>query len=416
MLVRDSPTFASLRIRNFRLYFFGQLVSQGGTWMTRIGQTLLVLNITDGSGTAVGVLAVCQYGPVLLLGALAGAIADRTDRRRMLIRAQSLAMLQSLALGTLVLSGHATLTGVFVLGGIQGVIAAFDNPVRRTFVGDVVPDELMSNAISLNGAAMTSARVFGPALGGVVVVTLGYGWCFVLDGVSYLAVLYGFARMNRAELRAIESGPSGRRRGQVAEGLRYIRDTEELRVVLAVNAVIGGLAFNLPLTVPLLVRGLGGSEMSFTILYSVLSVGSVLGALWAAHQPAVRPTHLAMTCVWFGAAMTAMAAAPGMIVLFPIAMIVGYASVAFVSIATSIVQMAARPDVRGRVMAIQTLAFMGTMPIGGPVLGVLSDLTDPRVSVALGALVCFACAGYVNARLPSARSSGPSRLALPDRS
>jgi MFS family permease len=404
-----TATFSSLRVRNFRLYFFGQIVSQGGTWMTRIAQTLLVLDMTDGSGTAVGVLAAFQYGPVLLFGAFAGALADRSDKWKMLVRAQTLAMFQSLALAAVVLTGNATFTTVAVLAAAQGFINAFDNPVRRTFVGDAVPPELMNNANSLNTAAMTSARVFGPALGGLVVITLGYGACFLLDGLSYLAVLYGFFRMRRSEFHH-QPAPTGARGGEVRAGLRYIRATPELRVTLVVMAVIGALAFNMPVTVPLLVRGLGGSKLSFTMLYSVLSVGSVFGALWVARQTRIVPRMAITTAVWFGVVMTMMALAPGMTTLFPIAVAVGFASIAFVSTSTSIVQTEAAPEFRGRVMAIQTLAFMGTTPIGGPLLGLISDLTDPRVSVGVGAAACFLTAAYAARRLPH-RPDAPSPAA-----
>ena len=202
----------------------------------------------------------------------------------------------------------------------------------------------MTNAVSLNTATMTSARMFGPALGGVVVVSLGYGWCFMLDGVSYLAVLCGFLRMRRSELRP--SMPTPAERGQVRAGLRYIAETPELRITLIVMATVGAFAFNLAVTIPLFVRSLGGSELSFTLMYSVLSVGSVSGALVAARRRMIQPRDVIVRCIGFGVAMTLMAATPNMNLLFPVAVVVGYTSVAFMTMATSVVQLMSRPEYR----------------------------------------------------------------------
>ncbi len=244
-------TFRSLRTRNFRLFFVGQLISQTGTWLSMVTQTLLVLHLTS-SGVALGLLTAFQFGPMLVLGAWAGAVADRADKRRLLITVQTLSMLQSFTLGAVVLSGHASVGTIYALAAVHGVLNAFDNPARRSFVVEMVSDDDLPNAVSLNSAVMTGSRVFGPALAGALVVTVGYGWPFVIDGLSYVAVIAGLVLMRPAELN--RTVPMARARGQVREGLRYIRSEPVLFVPLVMMAIIGTLAFNFSVTVPLLVE------------------------------------------------------------------------------------------------------------------------------------------------------------------
>src|SRR3954453_15108092 len=213
-------TFRSLGVRNFRLFFTGQLISQVGNWLTMITQTLLVLHLTD-SGVAVGVLAACQFGPVLLFGPWAGLVADRSDKRRLLLIVQSLAMAQSFVLAYLGFQQNPSLIAIYVVAIAGGFTTAFDNPARRAFVVEMVPQENIANAVSLNSALMTGSRVVGPALGGLLATTIGFGWAFALDGFSYLAVLASLALMSTAALRP--SVPTPRGKVQVRAGLRYVR-------------------------------------------------------------------------------------------------------------------------------------------------------------------------------------------------
>src|SRR4051794_38636612 len=192
-------TFRSLGVRNFRLFFSGQLISQVGNWLTLVAQTLLVLKLTD-NGVALGGLAAAQFGPVLLIGAWAGLIADRSDKRKLLIIVQSIAMAQSFVLAALAFSGNPPLWAIYSVALVGGITVAFDNPARRAFVVEMVPKEDMNNAVSLNSAAMTSSRIFGPALAGLLVVTVGFGWAFLVDGLSYIAVLIGLSVMRTPEL------------------------------------------------------------------------------------------------------------------------------------------------------------------------------------------------------------------------
>lgn len=388
-------TFRSLHIRNFRLFFAGQLVSQTGTWLTMLAQTLLVLRLSDGSGVAVGLLMACQFLPVLVLGAWAGSVADRSDKHRLLLAAQAGAMVQSLALAAVVFSGHATIPVVYALALVQGVLTAFDNPARRAFVVEMVPKDMVANAVSLNSAVMTGSRVVGPALAGALVITVGFGWAFLIDGLSYIAVLAGLLMMRPSELHA--APPAARGRGQVRAGLRYVRSQPDLLVPLIMMAAIGTFAFNFQVTIPLLITGpLGGGEGTFTLLFSVLSLGSMVGALWTARRTEVTNHQIVVAAAAFGLSMLALAASPGLWAAFPVAVVLGLASIGFMTTSTAIVQMRAAPEYRGRILALQAMVFLGSTPIGGPIIGLVSDVAGPRAGIALGGVACLAATAWAN--------------------
>ncbi len=385
-------TFRSLHVRNFRLFFSGQLISQTGTWLTMVAQTLLVLKLTD-SGVAIGLLTAFQFGPVLLLGAWAGSVADRSDKRKLLIRMQTLAMVQSLVFAAVVFSGQATVAVIYALAFAQGVITAFDNPARRAFVVEMVPDDMVANAVSLNSTVMTGSRIVGPAAAGLLVVTVGFGWAFLLDGLSYLAVIYGLLLMRSEELHP--STPTAKGRGQVREGLRYVRSKPDLFVPLVMMAAIGTFAFNFQVTIPLLVTGpLGGGEGTFTVLFSVLSLGSMVGALWTARRTEVDGRQIIVAAAGFGVTMLLLAVAPTLWASFPAAVLLGIASIAFMTTSTAIVQMRAAPEYRGRVLALQAMVFLGSTPIGGPTVGLIIDAFGPRAGVAVGGLACLGAAAW----------------------
>ncbi|MGI8756728.1 MAG: MFS transporter [Acidimicrobiales bacterium] len=388
----SSETFRSLRTRNFRLFFTGQLISQTGTWLTMITQTLLVLSLTN-SGVALGLLTACQFGPMLVLGAWGGAVADRADKRTLLITVQGLAMAQSVVLGVVVLAGWASVPLIFALAAVQGVITSFDNPTRRAFVVEMVPPEDLSNAVSLNSAVMTGSRVVGPALAGGLVILFGFGWPFILDAVTYTAVLAGLVMMRPDEL--FRSAPMAKAKGQVRAGLRYIRSERELLVPLVMMAMIGTLAFNFSVTVPLLVkRSLGGSTSTFTFVFSVLSLGSLVGALLTARRRHVTHRHLVGSAAAFGVSMLLFAAAPNLGLVFPASILLGLSSIAFMTSSTAIVQLKASPEYRGRVLAIQSMVFLGSTPIGGPIIGWLSDIAGARAGLVAGAVSCLVAAAY----------------------
>lgn len=380
-------TFASLRVRNFRLFFVGQGISQVGNWMTLVAQSLLVLSLTD-SGVALGLLAVAQFGPVLVLGPWAGLVADRSDKRRLLMVVQSLAMVQSLLLAAVAFTGAPVWT-IYAVALLGGFTVAFDNPARRAFVVEMVPQADVPNAVSLNSALMTSSRVIGPALAGLLITTVGYGWAFLLDGVSYIAVLVSFFMMTVAQLRP--SPVAARTKGQIREGFRYVRRMPELFVPLVMMGVVGTLAFNFNTVMPLFVtRDLDGTDAIFTILFSVVSVGSVVGALVAARRKEVSVWAVGLASIGFGVTMGLLAIVPNLATALPVALVLGVFSITFLTMSTAIVQMRAAPEMRGRVLALQAMLFLGSTPIGGPIVGWVAQEFGARWSLALGAVACLA--------------------------
>jgi MFS family permease len=377
-------TFVSLKSRNFRLFFSGQLVSQIGNWLTLVAQTLLVLKLTH-SGVALGFLAAAQFGPVLLIGPWAGLVADRSDKRKLLLIIQTIAMAQSFALAALAFSGNSSVLPIYAIALVGGMTIAFDNPARRSFVVEMVPEDHMNNAVSLNSALMTGSRVVGPALAGLLVSTVGFGWCFFGDGLSYLAVLAAYWMMRPSELRSPPITPRGK--GQVREGLRYARSQPELWVPLCMMAVVGTLAFNFQVVFPLFVtRDLGGGDGTFTLLFSVVSVGSLIGALATARRKRIDVRSVSVASLGFGLALGLIALSPNQAVAFPMGLLVGLGSISFLTASTAIVQIRSNPEMRGRVLALQSMVFLGSTPIGGPIVGWISQQFGARYGLGVGAL------------------------------
>ena len=387
-----NKTFASLKVRNFRLFFSGQLISQVGNWMTMVALSLLVHEITD-SGIALGGLVACQFGPVLVLGAWAGLVADRSDKRKLLMVVQAAAMAQSFVLAALASMGEPPLAAIYAVALAGGVFTAFDNPARRSFVVEMVPEAQMHNAVSLNSAMMTGSRIFGPALAGLLVTTVGYTWCFAGDGLSYIAVLIGLAMMRSSELRP--APVTARAKGQVREGLRYMGRVADLRISLVMMAIIGTLAFNFSITFLLFVTdSLGGSEAQFTLLFSSTSIGSLVGALWTARRERVELRHVMISSLAFGAAMALLAGVPTLALAYPVAVLLGVASITFMTTSTTLLQLRAAPTMRGRVLALQAMVFLGSTPIGGPIVGAVCDRWGARAGLVLGAVSCFGAAAW----------------------
>lgn len=385
-------TFASFRVRNFRLFFMGQGISQIGNWLTLIAQTLLVLDLT-GDGVAVGLLVACQFAPVLILGAWAGLVADRSDKRRLLFIVQVGAMAQSFVLAGLAFMDEPPLAAIYVVAAFGGLCMAFDNPARRAFVVEMVPEDMVHNAVSLNSAMMTSSRVIGPALGGLLITTVGYGWAFALDGFSYLAVLIGLWLMRTEDLRP--STPAPRGKGQVREGLRYVRRTPVLFVPLVMMLFVGTLAFNFQVTLPLLVtRTFDRSKVAFTVLFSVISLGSLVGALWTARRRTIGVADVIRASLGFGLALLALAMAPTVAWAFPLGFVLGMTSIGFLTASTAIVQTEAAPEMRGRVLALQAMVFLGSTPIGGPIVGAIAEYVGPRWAVAVGGVAALGAAAW----------------------
>ncbi len=387
-----AETFRSLHIRNFRLFFGGQLISQIGNWMTMVAMTLLVLRLTD-SGVALGLLAAAQFGPVLLIGPWAGLVADRSDKRRLLLVVQSIAMVQSFALAALAFADHPPIALIYVVALVGGITVAFDNPARRAFVVEMVPESNVNNAVSLNSALMTSSRVIGPALAGLLVTTVGFGWAFLADGLSYIAVILCLFLMRTAELRRPPVAARGK--GQVREGLRYARSVPDLFVPLVMMAIIGTLSYNFQVVFPLfMTRDLGGTDSTFTLLFSVVSIGALIGALAVARRKSISIRVVGLTAMAYGAALTLMSLVPNVAFALPVGLLVGLGSIAFLTASTSIVQMRSDPTMRGRVLALQAMVFLGSTPIGGPILGWICEHYGARWGVAVGAAAALGAGAW----------------------
>src|SRR4051794_2629678 len=385
-------TFHSLRHRNYRLFFTGQLISNTGNWLTIVALTLLVLNLTD-SGVAVGFLSACQFGPILFLSAWAGAVADRSDKRRMLLFTQSGEMAQSFGLAVLAAMPHPPLGALYGLAAVGGVLLAFDNPLRRSFVSEMVPTEDLPNAVVLYSTIVNVSRVFGPALAGLLVVTLGYGWSFAIDGATYVAVLVCLVMMRSGELFLRPRKP--RTKGEVREGMRYVRSYPPLWISFAMLAAIGTLSYNFTVTLPLFVTdALGGSDGVFTVLYSIYSVGAVICSLVVAHRALVHLRHIVFGAAALGVTMILLGVVPGIGGAVPAVFLVGVASILYMTATTAIIQVEGRPEMHGRVLALQSVIFIGTTPIGGPLLGLLADSLGSRTPIVLGGIVALFAAAF----------------------
>ncbi len=385
-------TFRSFGVRNFRLFFIGQLISNSGNWLTILALTLLVLHATH-SGFAVGLLAACQFGPILLLSAWAGSIADRSDKHRLLFVTQGGEMLQSIVLAVLAFSPSTPVWLFFVVAAAGGCLLAFDNPLRRSFVPEMVPPEMIPNAVMLYSSLVNASRIFGPTLAGILVSTLGYGWAFSFDALSYVAVITALAMMRRADLR--RRAPKARTRGEVRAGLAYVRSMPTLWITFVMLAAVGTLSYKFNVTIPLLVeQGLGGSDATYTFIYAVFSVGALVGALGAAHRSDVDLNLVVGGCAVFGLSMVVLSVVPSIGWMYPVILAVGMAAIVYMAATTAIVQVRARPSMHGRVLALQSVLLIGTNPIGGPLLGAISDRFGPRSPMVVGAVVALSTSAW----------------------
>ena len=376
-------TFSALWVRNFRLFFVGQFVSNSGNWLAIVALTLLVLHRT-GSGVAVGLLGACQFGPMLVLSAFAGLVADRSDKRRLLYLTQSLEMAQSATLAVLAFLPHVPLPVFFAVAAAGGAMLAFDNPGRRSFVNEMVPPALVPNAVTLYSANVNLSRMVGPSLAAALIATVGYGWAFTFDAASYVAVLFSLWRMDGTELRPSPKTPRGR--GQVRAGLRYIAGVPELWITFLTLLVVGILSYNFTVVLPLFVeRGLHGSDTQFSLIYATFSAGAVVGTLVVARRTAMTVRTVVGACLGLGVSMLAMAFVPNVGIAFPAAALVGATSVVYLTVTTALVQVRAERHMVGRVLALQAVLLIGTTPIGGPILGLLADSAGGRAPVVLGA-------------------------------
>ncbi|MFV0253588.1 MAG: MFS transporter [Beutenbergiaceae bacterium] len=379
-------TFASLRIRNYRIWFVGALVANIGTWMQRVAQDWLVLTeLTDNSGFAVGVVTALQFAPAVVLTPVAGVLADRIDPRRLLIATQSLLGVLAAILGVLVLAGHAQLWQVYLLALGLGVVAAFDAPARQVFVSELVPAERLGNAVSLNSASFNTARLIGPAVAGLTIAAVGTGWVFVVNAISFAGTIAAMLAMRSAELQHLQRSP--RTSGQLRAGLRYVRNRGDIRVILVVLFVVACLGLNFQLTSAVMateVFGKGPGE--YGLLGSTLAIGSVTGALLAARRVRPRVRLVIAAAFGFGIAATVMALAPTYELYVLATIPVGFFSLTMITSANSAIQLGTDPVMRGRVMSLYILVLFGSTPLGSPIIGWIAENWGGRAAILVGSI------------------------------
>ena len=399
-------TFAALQVRNFRLYFVGQLISISGTWLQSFAQGFLVVQILRASAIDLGITIALPFLPMLLFGPLGGVVVDRSNKRHILYATQTAAGLLALTLGVLVSTHHVSLTAIWVVGALLGVVNLFDNPARQSFVQEMVGRELIPNAVSLNSAMINLGRVLGPAIGAALLF-VGIAACFYVNAASFLALLVALALMRTDEITRIRTVV--RAKGQVRAGLRYAWDDHELREVLASVVLVGLLAFNFTVTLPLFALSvLHGSSGAYSVITCSMGLGGLLGGLYVAHR--ARPTRrlLAVLALAFGLLMAALALAPTVAVACLAIVPMGAASLAFVSTANASLQLHSKEEMRGRVMSLYAMGFLGTTPVGAVLAGLIAEATDARVAIAVGAAANLLASAYL---VTTARARAASRIA-----
>jgi MFS family permease len=395
-------TFAAMRGENFRRYITGQAVSLVGTWMQIVAQSWLVLELT-GSGTAIGVVLALQTVPMLLLGPYGGVIADRADKRKLMIGLQTMMGLQALILGLLTVTGTVALWHVWVLAVLLGLNQCFENPARQSFMLEMVGPEDLRNAVSLQSVLASCSRMIGPAVAGLIIAAGGIGICFLLNAASFVAVV---ASLLRLDVSRLDPSPLAERaRGQLRDGLAYVRRSPDLAVPLLMMALVGCLAFEFQVVLPVvaehvLAAGAGG----YGFLTAAMGAGSVVGGLMIATWGRTGVEPLVLTALAFGVAMAAAAAAPNLGLMIAAMVLIGGLSAAFTATTNSSLQLASAPMMRGRVMALWSVAFLGSTAIGGPFAGWVCEEFGGRAGLLLGAVACIVAAGLGAALLLRGRN------------
>jgi len=406
-----SQTFRSLRERNARIFFLGLALSNVGTWLQLTAVSTLVYSIT-GKATDVGLTIATQFLPTLLLGAWAGALADRVDRRRMTLITQSLLGAQAVLLAVLDLTNVINLPIIYVLSLVVGVINALDNPARRGFVTELVDPVDIANAMSLNTAVMTGSRIFGPALAAALTSTIGTGWCFAINAVSFGAILVSLFAIDTSALRpAVRAERGGT---PVRDALRLVGSNRRLLIVFALLTVVSTVAFNYNVSLVRLADQRFGDSDHFGWLLAAVSVGSLLGALRTAAMQVVSVRFLVLNTVLLGVFGVATAWAPGIVAALALSIPLGFGGAAFISASNAISQQECPPEMRSRILALVAVAFLGSTPIGAPLTGWIGDHVSAEWSLGYGSLVSIAAAGFavlVLAGLARSRASIPVPVA-----
>jgi MFS family permease len=380
-------TFAALAVPNYRLYVGGQSISLIGTWMQMTAQSWLVFTLTR-SATDLGLIVALQTLPVLLLAPYGGVIADRVDKRRLMVVLQSAMGVQALILGLLTVTHNIEFWEIGVLAVLLGLNNAFENPARQSFMLEMVGAEHLRNAVSLNSVLVNVARSVGPAIAGLLIATVGEGVCFLVNAASFAAVVASLVRMDRGALRP--SPPTLRAPGQLREGLRYVARTPELRMPLLMMALVGTLAYEFQVSLPVMAKqALHSGAAGYGFMTAAMGVGAVAGGLRVAARGRIGLRTLALSAAGFGVALALAALAPSLGIELIALALVGWASISFMSSGNSTLQLNADPSMRGRVMSLWFVAFQGTTPIGGPAIGWVIAAAGARAGLGAGALTCL---------------------------
>ena len=385
-----SPTFQALSNRNYRLYAAGGVVSNTGTWMQRVAQDWLVLQLTDNNGTALGITTGLQFLPMLLLSPYAGLIADRFPKRRLLQVTQLMMAVPAIVLGVLAVTGVAQTWHVYVLALVFGIGTAFDAPARQSFVSEMVEPDLLTNAVGLNSASFNVARIVGPALAGVLIAALGSGveatgWVIILNGISYAAVIYVLQQMRPEDLDPADLVARGT--GTIRDGMRYVRSRPDLMLVLAIVFFAGTFGLNFQMTSALMatdVYGKGASE--YGLLGTTMAVGSLTGALLAARRGRPRYRLVVLAALAFGTAEVLAGLAPSYLTFALWTPVLGLTALTMITAANATVQLGTTPMMRGRVMALYMMIFMGGTPVGAPIVGWIGETFGARWTLIGGGL------------------------------
>lgn len=382
--------FAALSVPNYRRYYVGQAISRVGTWMQMTAQAWLVLSLTR-SSTALGAIVALQALPVLALAPYGGVVADRLDKRRLMIVLQIAMGVQALALGLLTVTGAVRVWEIGVLAAVLGLNTAFESPARQSFMLEMVGPEHLRNAVSLNSVLANIARTVGPAVAGVLIATVGDGVCFLLNAASFAAVVSSLATMDRTALNP--TPPTPRASGQLRAGLSYVRGTPALAIPLLMMAAVGCLTYEFQVSLPYMAsRGLHAGSAGFGFMTASMGIGAVIGGLVVAARGRTGPLPLVLAATAFGGAMALATVAPRLPFELGALALAGGASISFMSIGNSTLQLTAEPSMRGRVMSLWFVAFQGSTPIGGPIVGWVMGVLGPRGGLGLGALTCFIAA------------------------
>jgi MFS family permease len=402
-------SFNSLEVPNYRRYFTGQLISLSGTWMQTVAAIWVILSLT-GSGVAVGLTTALQFLPMLLIGAWGGLLADRIPKRRLLMTTQALMAIPALGLFAVTATGVVTPWMVYLAVFAFGSLNAIDNPTRQSFLIEMVGSDRVVNAVSLNSVVVQAARIVGPALAGILIATVGVVPCFAVNALTFVAMILALRGMDPERLHA--APPANREPGAIRAGLRYVLRTPELLVPLALMALVGTLGFNFQVVLPLLAKfSFDAGAMTYATLVSAMAVGSIAGALVNGHRGRTGPRLIAGGALAFGVSALLAAVMPSLAFEVPMLALLGAAAVTFAATINSTLQLAVSPEMRGRVMALYSVVFLGSTPIGGPLTGWLAQTYDPRIALLLAGASGLAAAWAARItfkRVRRAEKSNPS--------